>query len=230
MATEEIRFLQALATAHLGDKKLAQQWLEMEQIVGQDANSNQVLHFLRLAHILVVLNQLDQALALLAQLESAIANRNCSGWMTEILVMQSIIHHEHGDLSQALLTLERALRLAELEGSLLIFLSEGQPMLELLHLARSKGIAPDFTGKLISAAMKDQPPGQTQGQPLLTPLTKRELELLALVAAGHSNKEIAIYLFISLGTVKRHTVNIFNKLDVKNRTEAVAKARQLGLL
>jgi LuxR family maltose regulon positive regulatory protein len=67
-------------------------------------------------------------------------------------------------------------------------------------------------------------------QLLISPLSRREAELLGLIAAGRSNKEIAAELYISIGTVKRHTVNIFNKLDVKNRTEAVAKARKLGLL
>lgn len=67
-------------------------------------------------------------------------------------------------------------------------------------------------------------------QSLIAPLSERELEVMALIAAGYSNKEIADELVIAIGTVKRHTVNIFNKLDVKNRTEAVAKARELGLL
>jgi LuxR family maltose regulon positive regulatory protein len=73
---------------------------------------------------------------------------------------------------------------------------------------------------------------QTQAarQRLIAPLSQRELEVLGLIAAGRSNKEIATELVIALGTVKRHTVNIFNKLDVRNRTEAVAKARELGLI
>ena len=66
--------------------------------------------------------------------------------------------------------------------------------------------------------------------PLFDPLSERELEVLGLIANGCSNKEIALELVIAIGTVKRHTVNIFNKLDVKNRTEAVAKARSLGML
>jgi len=65
---------------------------------------------------------------------------------------------------------------------------------------------------------------------LMSPLSKRELEVLSLIAAGCTNKEIGGKLVIAIGTVKRHTVNIFTKLDVKNRTEAVAKARELGLL
>jgi len=69
-----------------------------------------------------------------------------------------------------------------------------------------------------------------QGGALIKPLSERELEVLRLVAAGKANLEIAAELVIAIGTVKRHAVNIFTKLDVKNRTEAVTKARQLGLL
>ena len=71
-------------------------------------------------------------------------------------------------------------------------------------------------------------PASTAGHAGL--LSDRELELLRLIAAGRSNNEIAAELVIALGTVKRHTANIFDKLDVHNRTEAVAKARRLGLL
>jgi LuxR family maltose regulon positive regulatory protein len=69
-----------------------------------------------------------------------------------------------------------------------------------------------------------------QGSALIQPLSKRELQVLRLIAAGYSNKKVADQLVIAIGTVKRHTANIFNKLGVENRTEAVAKARGLGIL
>jgi LuxR family maltose regulon positive regulatory protein len=69
-----------------------------------------------------------------------------------------------------------------------------------------------------------------QGELLIEPLSERELEVLRLMAAGCSNQGIADHLVIAIGTAKRHTANIFDKLDVRNRTEAVTKARQLGLL
>jgi LuxR family maltose regulon positive regulatory protein len=79
-------------------------------------------------------------------------------------------------------------------------------------------------------AERPVPPKTLPGGPLIEPLSERELEVLHLVAAGCSNREIANELVIAIGTVKRHTATIFDKLDVRNRTEAVAKARQLGLL
>ena len=68
------------------------------------------------------------------------------------------------------------------------------------------------------------------GEQLVEPLSEREIEVLRLIASGCSNKEIARELILAIGTVKRHTANIFNKLDVRNRTEAVARARELDLL
>ena len=75
-------------------------------------------------------------------------------------------------------------------------------------------------------------PSQTThpGEVLVEPLTERELEVLRLIATGCSNKEIAHQLVLAIGTVKRHTANIFNKLAVRNRTEAVARARELDLV
>jgi LuxR family maltose regulon positive regulatory protein len=67
-------------------------------------------------------------------------------------------------------------------------------------------------------------------QPLLDPLTKRELGVLQLIARGSSNPEIAKELVLALDTVKRHVYNIFAKLEVKNRMQAVARARTLGLI
>jgi LuxR family maltose regulon positive regulatory protein len=98
-----------------------------------------------------------------------------------------------------------------------------------LQLAKSRGISSEFNSRLLdaisSAAQVKPARAATRGR-----LSQRETELLRLVASGYSNKEIATALVISVGTVKRHTVNIFNKLDVKNRTEAVARAREFGLL
>ena len=101
----------------------------------------------------------------------------------------------------------------------------------LLRSLQRRGGSPDFVARLL-AIFARLAAGQAPPPPPPPPqvLSKRELELLRLIAAGSANKEIARDLVISLGTVKRHTVNIFTKLDVKNRTEAVAKARQLGLL
>lgn len=105
-------------------------------------------------------------------------------------------------------------------------------MARLLYQAAARGIAPQYTGKLLAAfpAAEAVEGFQVSAMELVEPLTERELEVLRLIAEGLSNQEIAQQLFLSLSTVKWHTHNIYGKLGVHNRTQAVAKARALGML
>jgi LuxR family maltose regulon positive regulatory protein len=105
-------------------------------------------------------------------------------------------------------------------------------MAELLRRAGSQGIAPNYVASLL-AAWNAQPPAATPAarlQPLIEPLSERELEVLRLIADGLSNAEIASRLVVTVGTVKAHTSNLYGKLGVNTRTRAVARARALGLL
>jgi LuxR family maltose regulon positive regulatory protein len=106
-------------------------------------------------------------------------------------------------------------------------------MAQLLYQAIARNISPAYSGHLLKVLSENEI-GNTQDQKpkevLIEPLSKRELEVIALIAEGLSNREIAARLYISLSTIKGHTANIFGKLCVKNRTEAVARARSLGLL
>jgi LuxR family maltose regulon positive regulatory protein len=125
--------------------------------------------------------------------------------------------------------LERALRLAEPEGYVRLFADLGLPMARLLQDARSRDVMPDYVGKLLAACDADlAAPGAGGGLP--EPLSPRELEVLGLIAAGLTNREIADQLAISPETVKKHTAGIFGKLGVGNRTEAAARARAFDLL
>jgi LuxR family maltose regulon positive regulatory protein len=95
---------------------------------------------------------------------------------------------------------------------------------------------PDYIRKLLTAWEAEQQQSENTSsppppaQPLIEPLSERELEVLRLVAAGLSNQEISERLFLALGTVKGHNLKIFGKLGVQRRTEAIARARELGLL
>jgi LuxR family maltose regulon positive regulatory protein len=94
---------------------------------------------------------------------------------------------------------------------------------------------PDYTDKLLAAFEAEQrksedKPDLPPAQPLIEPLSQRELEILRLIAEGLSNREISARLFLALDTVKGHNRRIFDKLQVKSRTEAIARARELGLL
>ena len=121
--------------------------------------------------------------------------------------------------------------LAELNGFIRIFVDEGLPMVHLLSEAAAQGIMPNYVSKLLSVVEAEvQKNDQSSSQQLVDPLSDREIEILNLIAACLKNKEIAEQLIISLNTVLYHSKNIYRKLDVNNRTLAVAKAKEINLI
>jgi LuxR family maltose regulon positive regulatory protein len=116
-----------------------------------------------------------------------------------------------------------------------MFLDEGSSMMQLLREASARKIMPDYTNKLLEAfeaekRKSEYKPDLPPAQPLIDPLSQRELKILQLIAQGLSNREIGERFFLALDTVKGHNRKIFDKLQVQSRTEAVARARELGLL
>ncbi|MEJ2736289.1 MAG: LuxR C-terminal-related transcriptional regulator [Anaerolineae bacterium] len=174
----------------------------------------------------------------LAVLEPLLPPAEAAGGLlrvTEICLLKALALQALGDAPAALISLERALTLAEPEGYMRLFLDEGPPLARLLYRAAEQGILPTYTGKLLAAfpeAGTAPRPGRRSPSPapLVEPLTGRERQILQLIAEGMTNKEIARKLVISVGTVKVHAHNIYGKLGVSGRTQAVAKARGLGLL
>jgi LuxR family maltose regulon positive regulatory protein len=171
------------------------------------------------------------------------------GRVIEVLLLQALAMQETGDPEQALPALTKCLTLAEPEGYVRVFLDEGVPLQMLLaqwlacadagpvksyalHLLSEFDAEPSATAALPvdPTARHVVSPAEPSGQVLVEPLSERELEVLRLIALGKTNPEIAQQLVIARGTVKAHAAHIYQKLDVTNRTEAVARARQLGLL
>lgn len=187
-------------------------------------------------------HSIRKAVGLLARLLKAAEEGGRNGSVIEILVLQALAHKAQGNTPLALMPLERALTLAEPESYVRIFVDEGMPMAELLRAAATQGTMPDYTGKLLAAfgveeqRRSDQTdPAHTQSpasrpKSLIEPLSERELEILSLIAAGKKNQEIADQLIISLNTVRYHTKNLYGKLGVNKRTQAVAKAQELDLI
>jgi LuxR family maltose regulon positive regulatory protein len=181
---------------------------------------------------------IHEAMSLLERLLEAAEEGGRKGSVIEILVLQALAHEAQGESPSALVSLERALTLAEPEGYVRIFVDEGRPMARLLYEAAARGIMPDYTGRLLAAFETegridpDDAPRLTApaSQSLAELLSQRELEVLQLIAQGLSNREIGERLFLAVVTVKGHNRNIFRKLQVRRRTEAVARARELGLL
>lgn len=167
----------------------------------------------------------------LARLLQAAEDGARIGSMLEILILQALAFHAKGQLTQALLPLKRAVALAEVEGFVRIF-EEGKPMQELLAKLSltPEGKANKSYIQTLLSLFDVQTPRPAPSQLLIDPLSERELEVLSLVALGLSNTEISEKMFLSLSTVKGHNLRIFNKLQAKSRTDAVARARELGLI
>jgi LuxR family transcriptional regulator, maltose regulon positive regulatory protein len=180
---------------------------------------------------------------LLKHLLKAAEERGGKGSVIEILVLQAVAYHALGDLPAALLPLQHALRLAEPEGYVRMFLDEGSSIMHLLREAAAREIMPGYTGKLLAAFEAEQnenagesPRADWQSQssptlqPLIEPLSQRELEVLRLFKTELSGPEIAHQLVISLSTVRTHTKRIYSKLNVNNRRAAVKRAQELHLI
>jgi LuxR family maltose regulon positive regulatory protein len=161
------------------------------------------------------------------------------GWEDEhlkVLLLHALALQADGDQDQAVQLLLKALALAEPEGLIRLFVDEGRPMAQLLAAAAAEGRMPDYIGEVVVAFEAEKQKSEvtasqfTLAQPLIEPLSRRELEVLRLIAQGLSNQEMSERLVLSLETVKGHNKKIFGKLQVERRTEAVARARELGLL
>jgi LuxR family maltose regulon positive regulatory protein len=215
----------------------ASQWVgELGLDVDGELSFLREIEYVALARILIAQGRLQQASRLLQRLNKPAEAGGRTTSLIEILSLQALAFRAGVDTAGAMTALERALTLAEPGGFIRIFVDEGPPMARLLYEALSRGIAPDYVRRLLAAFpnVELEQPESTKPQvseaELIEPLSERELEVLQLIAEGLTNPEIASRLFVSLNTVKAHTRNIYGKLGVHNRTEAVTKSRALGVL
>jgi LuxR family maltose regulon positive regulatory protein len=177
--------------------------------------------------------------------------------LAELLILEACLYERRNERANALALLEEAVILAQANRPLRLFadlgLENSRILAGLLAEIAERGVAPDYIRRLLAALPLDAapappssphfaqelrpvamagsaPPVAARQQGLIEPLTPRELEILSLLAQGLPNKEIGQQLFIAPKTVERHTLNIYAKLGVKNRTQAVARAREIDLL
>lgn len=177
-------------------------------------------------------NALRGATGLLERLLKAAEAGKRMGRVIEILILQALAYQARGDLPTALSHLERALKLAEPEGYMRIFLDEGASMMQLLKETAVLKIMPDYTNKLLGSEQtsRESISPAPISPALIEPLSQRELEILRLMQTELSGPEIAAELMVALSTVRTHTKGIYSKLDVNNRRAAVNRAIELGLI
>jgi LuxR family maltose regulon positive regulatory protein len=179
----------------------------------------------------------EQAGDLLGRLQTFFASIHNSRFLIETLALQARLSSEKGDEPAALSALEQAINLAEPGGFIRLFVDLGPSMVRLLDQLRDQDVAPVYIARILAAFEKqDTMTGEgertrrAQEASLVDPLTPRELQVLALLARHLTNRQIAEELVISPGTVKTHTLQIYRKLDVRGRQQAVARAQELDIL
>jgi LuxR family maltose regulon positive regulatory protein len=233
-----------------GDLLAANRWAAVQEerfnLDNLPEFENELTH-ISWARVLNAQNKLKKAIRLLSHLEESTQLSGRTGRLIEIVILKALAIQRMDDTRQAVNVLAKSLALAEPEGYVRIFLDEGPPMQMLLSqwLAHANA-SPlrNYAIHLLSQFDAEPPPAPaaqeeispvddpsaSAGQALIEPLSPREVEVLQVMALGKTNKEIARQLVIAPGTVKAHTASIYRKLDVANRTEAVARARELGIL
>jgi LuxR family transcriptional regulator, maltose regulon positive regulatory protein len=231
-----------------GDVAAATRWVKERGLAADDeVRYPREGEYLVLARVLLAHGRSDQALGLLERMHTQAVAQARAGSVIEARTLQALALADAGDQPRALAALAEALALGAPEGYLRVFADEGLPMAGLLGRlvrtpAKAQAVAAAqvpraYLGRVLEAferaGLATLPPSQAGGTALpglVMPLSVRELEVLGLLAAGKPNQTIAEELVITLDTVKRHVTHILDKLGAANRTQAVARARALGLL
>ncbi|NQT59542.1 MAG: LuxR family transcriptional regulator [Bacteroidetes bacterium] len=178
--------------------------------------------------ILLASGDVSSALNVLKPLNLQIDKKKRDKESLKIKILQALALFENGESGMAVQIMGKILPTTEPEGFIRIFVDEGLPMFRLLAEAAKKGITPDYITQI--QAEYNSVEHKKIKQPLIEPLSQRELEVLNLLSQGLSNKDICNKLFLALDTVKGHNRRIYAKLDVKTRTMAISKARDLNIL
>ncbi len=191
-----------------------------------------------LARVLLAQDRTGQALALLDRLHAAAAAQNRGDGLIEAAALLALARAATGAEAGAVSALAEALMMACPQGYVRVFADEGAPMAALLgrliaaqRTGRAAASVPlGYLTRLQRAFGPGQPAADSGPSGLVDPLTSRELEVLEMLAAGRSNQAIARELVVTLDTVKKHVSHVLGKLGAANRTEAVARARELSLI
>ncbi len=228
-----------------GDVAAARRWVRSGGVsIAQEPVLWRAAEYLALARVLTADGQAEAALPLLHRLRTIAVAGGCRGLEAEICLVQAVALHATRDDLAARANVHAALAVIVPDEFVRLFADEGRPIIALLgqingEIRRGRHADAPYRGyvpRLLAMLTGEQaipvtlePPVQTT-QTLIEPLTEREREIVRLIASGCSNQDIARELFVGVSTVKWHLLNIYGKLQVQSRTQAVAHARQLGLV
>lgn len=226
-----------------GNFEAVEGWAAENQLGLDDKFSyHREAHYLMLARLYIAKgNMADQAFYLLERMVKRAEVGQRHGSLIRALILQAVAFHTYNDSQQAVESLVRALSLAEPEQPLRVFADEGHPialLLEKILDMQRKGqlalpISSEYAARLLTAMGKRElspPPTRRTTGHLADALSARELEVLHLLADGLESNEIAQRLFIAVDTARKHIKNIYSKLDVHSRWEAIKHAEMYGLL
>jgi LuxR family maltose regulon positive regulatory protein len=225
------------------------EWADESRLRPEDAfRYEQECDYLTLARVRIVQGRAEEVLPLLGRLVAAAGGAGRNGQLIAYLALQAVAQHACGHTEAALDALSHALTLGEPEGYVRTFIDLGAPMADLLRQAQARGISVNYVTRLLNAmpGMKKDERQTTRkldpsavrrsssldslGSALIEPLNDRELQILRLLAADLSDREIAQELYLSINTVKWYNRQIYAKLGVRRRDPAVARAVELGIL
>jgi LuxR family maltose regulon positive regulatory protein len=243
-AVDQIGAYEGWLWLNLGDHVQMQKWCneqfpDLSAVFQKPLNYQEEAKNLTLAAILLAQGQVKEALEFLHRMEDLAQGQGRTTNLMQVLTVLSLAQAANADLNSAIATLAKVLEIAERENFRRLFINRNQPMRTLLQAAMPK--LPRYASYIrgLLDEMGSPQNAITEADPVSSPfkpalpgenLTDRELEVLRLINNGASNQKIAEALVVAVSTVKKHLSHIFDKLEVTNRTEALARARELGLL
>ncbi|MFW6074577.1 MAG: LuxR C-terminal-related transcriptional regulator, partial [Chloroflexota bacterium] len=229
---ERLLALRARFLIDLGRADEAARWMQESNYgIDDDLDFHHDYAYQIVARLLMITGRSADAGHLIGRLRDLARQDDRRRRFIELDALEAIRVRQSGDESTALEHLQQSLALGAADGYIRVFADDAQDLFPLLARVSSDTVPRDYLDAVIRASQEMLAAGEAPDQSgLIEALTERELQVLQLLATGLSNRELADELFLSVGTIKRHTHNIYGKLGVSNRTQALVRGRELGLI